>query len=144
MPFYEYQCNNCGQTLEAMQKITEPPLKKCPHCGKSQLQQAHVGAGVPVEGRRLVRDRFQIGSGQQAQPGRSAGGGCAQGRQEGDDRGAGSKETGAADAAKPEKSADKSADKAADSGNKAAARRLRRRGRRGCGHVPPGGRLRLE
>jgi predicted nucleic acid-binding Zn ribbon protein len=21
-----------------MQKITEPPLKKCPHCGKSQLQ----------------------------------------------------------------------------------------------------------
>ena len=38
MPFYEYQCKNCGHDLEAMQKITEPPLKKCPHCGKSQLQ----------------------------------------------------------------------------------------------------------
>lgn len=38
MPFYEYQCKNCGRELEAMQKITEPPLKKCPHCGKSQLQ----------------------------------------------------------------------------------------------------------
>ena len=38
MPFYEYQCKNCGHELEAMQKITEPPLKKCPHCGKSQLQ----------------------------------------------------------------------------------------------------------
>jgi putative FmdB family regulatory protein len=37
MPFYEYQCKNCGQTLEAMQKINDAPLKKCPHCGKSQL-----------------------------------------------------------------------------------------------------------
>jgi len=38
MPFYEYQCKNCGHDLEAMQKISEPPLKKCPHCGKQQLQ----------------------------------------------------------------------------------------------------------
>jgi putative FmdB family regulatory protein len=38
MPFYEYQCKNCGHDLEAMQKISDPPLKKCPSCGKSQLQ----------------------------------------------------------------------------------------------------------
>jgi putative FmdB family regulatory protein len=38
MPFYEYQCKNCGHDLEAMQKISDAPLKKCPHCGKSQLQ----------------------------------------------------------------------------------------------------------
>ncbi len=38
MPFYEYQCKNCGHELEAMQKVSDPPLKKCPHCGKSQLQ----------------------------------------------------------------------------------------------------------
>ncbi len=38
MPFYEYQCKSCGHDLEAMQKITELPLKKCPHCGKAQLQ----------------------------------------------------------------------------------------------------------
>jgi putative FmdB family regulatory protein len=38
MPFYEYQCKNCGHDLEAMQKINDAPLKKCPHCGKSQLQ----------------------------------------------------------------------------------------------------------
>ena len=37
MPFYEYQCKNCGHTLEAMQKVNDSPLKKCPHCGKSQL-----------------------------------------------------------------------------------------------------------
>ena len=38
MPFYEYECKNCGHALEAMQKINDSPLKKCPHCGKSQLQ----------------------------------------------------------------------------------------------------------
>ena len=37
MPFYEYECKNCGHALEAMQKITESPLKKCPECGKSSL-----------------------------------------------------------------------------------------------------------
>src|SRR3984957_15563821 len=38
MPFYEYQCRSCGHDLEAMQKISDPPLKKYPQCGKSQLQ----------------------------------------------------------------------------------------------------------
>jgi putative FmdB family regulatory protein len=38
MPFYEYQCNNCGHTMEAMQKLHDSPLKKCPQCGKPQLQ----------------------------------------------------------------------------------------------------------
>ena len=37
MPFYEYQCKSCGHHLEAMQKINDSPLKKCPDCGKSQL-----------------------------------------------------------------------------------------------------------
>jgi putative FmdB family regulatory protein len=37
MPFYEYQCKSCGHELEAMQKVSDAALKKCPHCGKSQL-----------------------------------------------------------------------------------------------------------
>jgi putative FmdB family regulatory protein len=37
MPFYEYQCKSCGHELEAMQRVSDAPLKKCPHCGKSQL-----------------------------------------------------------------------------------------------------------
>jgi putative FmdB family regulatory protein len=37
MPFYEYQCKSCGHELEAMQKVSDALLKKCPHCGKSQL-----------------------------------------------------------------------------------------------------------
>ena len=37
MPFYEYQCKSCGHELEAMQKVSDSPLRKCPECGKSQL-----------------------------------------------------------------------------------------------------------
>ena len=37
MPFYEYQCRACGKQCEVLQKISDPPLKKCPACGKSQL-----------------------------------------------------------------------------------------------------------
>ena len=38
MPFYEYQCASCGHYFEAMQKITDAPLRKCPDCGKSALK----------------------------------------------------------------------------------------------------------
>lgn len=35
MPIYEYSCTKCGKTIEAMQKMSDPPLKKCPQCGGS-------------------------------------------------------------------------------------------------------------
>ncbi len=37
MPFYEYECQACGAHHEAMQKMSDGPLKKCPECGKSKL-----------------------------------------------------------------------------------------------------------
>jgi len=36
MPIYEYKCNKCG-VVEAMQRITDAPLKKCPNC-KSRVE----------------------------------------------------------------------------------------------------------
>jgi putative FmdB family regulatory protein len=38
MPIYEYRCSACGHHLEALQKMAEAPLRKCPDCGKSQLK----------------------------------------------------------------------------------------------------------
>jgi putative FmdB family regulatory protein len=34
MPIYEYRCKNCGD-FEEMQRITDPPLGRCPTCGGS-------------------------------------------------------------------------------------------------------------
>jgi len=32
MPIYEYRCKACGHTLEAIQKLADKPLTKCPEC----------------------------------------------------------------------------------------------------------------
>jgi putative FmdB family regulatory protein len=31
MPIYEYRCAKCGE-FEEMQRITDPPLERCPKC----------------------------------------------------------------------------------------------------------------
>lgn len=38
MPIYEYQCQKCGHHLEALQKISDKPLRECPECGKHTLK----------------------------------------------------------------------------------------------------------
>jgi len=38
MPIYEYVCAACGHHLEALQKMSDAPLRKCPDCGKSRLR----------------------------------------------------------------------------------------------------------
>ena len=38
MPIYEYQCDKCGHHLEALQKISDKPLRECPECGKHTLK----------------------------------------------------------------------------------------------------------
>ena len=38
MPFYEYECRSCKFYTEVMQKISDPPLVKCPSCGRRSLQ----------------------------------------------------------------------------------------------------------
>lgn len=38
MPIYEYQCAACGHHLEAMQKLSDAPLKDCPQCGAASLK----------------------------------------------------------------------------------------------------------
>ena len=38
MPFYEYECSNCKFYVEALQKISDAPLKQCPSCKKQTLK----------------------------------------------------------------------------------------------------------
>lgn len=37
MPIYEYQCQKCAHHLEALQKISDKPLRECPECGRHTL-----------------------------------------------------------------------------------------------------------
>jgi putative FmdB family regulatory protein len=38
MPIYEYQCQQCGHHHEALQKLSDSQLRKCPECGRSSLK----------------------------------------------------------------------------------------------------------
>jgi putative FmdB family regulatory protein len=38
MPFYEYECSACKFYVEVLQKVSDPPMKKCPSCKKQTLK----------------------------------------------------------------------------------------------------------
>ena len=33
MPLYEYQCTNCSERVEIIQRVSDPPSEHCPKCG---------------------------------------------------------------------------------------------------------------
>lgn len=49
MPLYDYKCTKCGHIFEAMQKISEAPLKYCPVC-KGPIKRLISPAGVIFKG----------------------------------------------------------------------------------------------
>ncbi len=50
MPTYEYECDDCGQRFEEFQRITDPPLEKCPNCGGKTRRLPGRGAAVLFRG----------------------------------------------------------------------------------------------
>jgi putative FmdB family regulatory protein len=32
MPLFEYQCQTCGERVEVIQKLSDPPYSHCPKC----------------------------------------------------------------------------------------------------------------
>jgi len=47
MPTYDYECQACGHRFEALQKITDDALTRCPKCQKARLKRL-IGAGLGV------------------------------------------------------------------------------------------------
>ena len=50
MPIYEYQCQACGHELEALQKLSDEPLRDCPNCQTPELQKKISAAGFRLKG----------------------------------------------------------------------------------------------
>jgi putative FmdB family regulatory protein len=50
MPTYEYECTYCGHSFEVFQKITDPPLNKCPKCNKKIRRLIGSGSGIIFKG----------------------------------------------------------------------------------------------
>lgn len=50
MPIYEYECTSCGHRLEAIQKISDEPLKECPSCQQPNLKKLISAAAFRLKG----------------------------------------------------------------------------------------------
>ncbi len=50
MPIYEYVCNECGHDFEALQKMSDAPLRDCPACEKSALKKKISAPGFRLSG----------------------------------------------------------------------------------------------
>jgi putative FmdB family regulatory protein len=53
VPTYEYSCPACGE-FEKEQRMSDPPLKKCPHCGKGVTRLVGGGGGFVLKGGNWV------------------------------------------------------------------------------------------
>jgi len=75
MPIYEYRCGACGQEHEALQKVSEPPLKVCPACGKPKLQKLLSAAGFQLKGSGWYATDFKGKGSSSSAPKETAGNG---------------------------------------------------------------------
>ncbi|HEY1824924.1 MAG TPA: FmdB family zinc ribbon protein [Acidimicrobiales bacterium] len=49
MPTYEYECQQCHERIEAVQKFTDAPLSTCPLCGGA-LRKVFSAVGIVFKG----------------------------------------------------------------------------------------------
>jgi len=49
MPTYEYECEQCHERVEAVQKFTDPTLSVCPLCG-GELRKIFSAVGIVFKG----------------------------------------------------------------------------------------------
>jgi putative FmdB family regulatory protein len=62
MPIYEYQCQQCGHQLEALQKISDPPLSDCPQCQQQALHKLVSAASFRLKGGGWYETDFKSGN----------------------------------------------------------------------------------
>ncbi|MFF1480971.1 FmdB family zinc ribbon protein [Streptomyces sp. NPDC058301] len=93
MPTYQYQCTECGEGLEAVQKFTDDALTVCPSCD-GRLKKVFSAVGIVFKGSGFYRN---------------------------DSRGASSSSTPASSAAKPSTSSGSDAKPAASTSSPSSA-----------------------
>ncbi|WP_328669608.1 FmdB family zinc ribbon protein [Streptomyces sp. NBC_00328] len=55
MPTYQYQCTECGEGLEAVQKFTDDALTECPECN-GRLKKVFSAVGIVFKGSGFYRN----------------------------------------------------------------------------------------
>ncbi|AZS72347.1 FmdB family transcriptional regulator [Streptomyces lydicus] len=70
MPTYQYQCTECGEGLEAVQKFTDDALTECPACD-GRLKKVFSAVGIVFKGSGFYRNDSR-GSSSSSSPAKSS------------------------------------------------------------------------
>ncbi len=62
MPIYEYICEACEHSLDALQKISDAVLTDCPSCGESSLKKKLSAPGFRLSGSGWYETDFKSGN----------------------------------------------------------------------------------
>jgi putative FmdB family regulatory protein len=112
MPIYPYVCTACGHEFDALQKISDDPLKDCPECGESSLRKRLAAPAFQLKGTGWYETDFKnSGKGKETA-----------GKGNGEDKSAGDKAKSGSGSKSDSKAQSGSGDKGSSaSGSKAAA-----------------------
>ncbi|MEM7100698.1 MAG: zinc ribbon domain-containing protein [Pseudomonadota bacterium] len=62
MPIYEYVCESCGHELEAIQKMSDEPLRTCPACQMDDLKKKISATAFRLKGGGWYETDFKSGN----------------------------------------------------------------------------------
>jgi len=113
MPVYEYACGKCEREFEVEQRITDPPVKSCPHCRSRKVKRLISQTSFVLKGGGWYSDLYSTPKKDAKPEGKDDAGGDAAGKGEKGDKkekkkdGGGKSETKAApkDSGKPKAAA---------------------------------------
>jgi putative FmdB family regulatory protein len=61
MPLYEYQCENCGERVEIIQKMTDPPYSHCPKCS-GNMRKLFSSPAIQFKGSGFYKTDYPSGT----------------------------------------------------------------------------------
>lgn len=100
MPIYVYGCNECGAVEEHLQRISDPPLTECPHCG-GRLEKQVTSAAFQLKGGGWYKDLYSSSKPDKGGGGSDSSGGGGSGSSSDSGSSGGGSSGGSSDSAKP-------------------------------------------
>jgi putative FmdB family regulatory protein len=62
VPLYEYECQQCRQRVEIIQKFSDPPYSHCPKCG-GEMKKLFSSPAIQFKGSGFYKTDYASGSG---------------------------------------------------------------------------------